>query len=156
MDNHQHQQQQSTASTTSTTSTDNQQQSIVICDYCSQILESPVLLPCEHTICFSHFKPNVVCAFCKENHGNFYTVLKKLDGLIGKLRSAKQSYATTLSKLIQYEGVKFNPLESINSYFKIIREEIKSHKDKTLKHLSNLIEEKNKEILNNLTAMEQQ
>lgn len=133
-----------------------EQQSILICDYCKQILEAPILLPCEHTICQKHYTPDMMCIFCKEHHGQFYTVLKKLENLTGKLRVAKQSHEATLAKIKEYESVKFNPLACINQYFVKIKEEINNHKQLTLSHLNSLVEQKNKEILDNLDAIRNQ
>ncbi len=131
-------------------------QSIVICDYCNKILEAPILLPCEHTICKNHFTPDVICIFCNENHGQFYTVLKKLENLIRKLRGAINSYETTLSKIKEFEATKFNPLEFLNQHFNKIHDEINTQKELTLKYLASLVESKNKEILEKLELIKNQ
>ena len=82
--------------------------------------------------------------------------MKKLENLIGKLRSAKNSYETTLSKLKQYETAKFNPLECINQYFNKLQNEIISQKEVTVKYLTSLVEAKNKEILDSLDLIKNQ
>ena len=100
------------------------QQSIVICDYCKQILEAPILLPCEHTICKQHYNTSgdqTACMFCGEKHGQFFTVLKKLENLIGKLRTAKHSYEMARAKINEFEAVKHNPLACINQHFDTLK-----------------------------------
>ena len=91
--------------------------------------------------------------FCKESHGQFYTVLKKLENLIGKLRTAKQAYDKTQSKLKEFETVKFNPLECINSHFDNIKAQINAHKENTILYLTSLVNIKNKEVLDSLDLM---
>jgi hypothetical protein len=110
----------------------------------------------EHTICKQHFTADVICIFCNENHGQNHTVLKKLENLISKLRSAKDSYEKTLTKLKEYEAAKFNPLDCINKYFDRIQVEIINHKELVINYLSSLVEAKNKEILDSLDSIKNQ
>ncbi len=112
-------------------------QSILICDLCKSILDSPILLPCEHTICKKHINNKQSCLFCPETHAHF-TELKKLENLIGKLRAAKSSHSNTKHKLNEFETIKTNSKSYLDQKFDEIKQDLSKQRDLVLARLVNL------------------
>ena len=129
-------------------------QSILICDLCKNVLDSPILLPCEHTICKKHITKQA-CLFCPETHSHF-TELKKLENLIGKLRTAKSSYSKTKQKLDEFATLKSNSAAFLDEKFSEIKQDLIQQKQLVLAHLANLVEQRHNQLIENLNNLKEE
>ena len=130
-------------------------QSIIVCDLCQQILDSPVLIPCEHTVCKSHLDDMSAspCTFCQKKHDKSCVMhLSKLQGLIDKLRLAKESCQQAEKSLSDYQKLKYHPLAFINEHFDSVRNDIERHKARLLHELTRCVEAKCREAHDSLAA----
>jgi hypothetical protein len=111
-------------------------ESLLACDHCNQLLESPLNVPCGFTVCEKHitaenltFSP---CQFCKDSHSLPLKQNIKFADLISKLNEAISAEETVERELSSYKNLKQQPDVYFEEYFKTVKNEIELKKERIL------------------------
>lgn len=122
---------------------------LIHCEICNQIYESPVILPCFHTVCLNHidFGLKYKCVFCNQIHqipDNGFPFDSRVMKLIrinenyikidkinyGKInRSAKESCQQLEDLLDQSQTLAIDPYFYIHNYFSKLKNDIDLKKE---------------------------
>lgn len=116
--------------------------SLLICEYCDKLIESPINLPCGRTICKTHIDEMVnkteqnnsflKCKLCKNQHSypvEGFLINKAIESLlsskIGKgFKDSKQAVEKLKANIADLEKINKNSLPYINDIFSKIESEI--------------------------------
>ena len=139
---------------------------LIKCEYCKQIYDDPIILPCNETICSKHLlEDSFVCQNCNKIHSkqrNFYPTDKKTLKLIEVNKKYvnidqinfgfnHQNAKVLLEELETLIG-KINPTEYLDKVFKEMKTKINSTKEQYF----NLIETNYNKIMNQVINFEQE
>ena len=113
---------------------------LILCDYCKQVLDDPVYIPCGFNVCHKHVNSEAMpasrpCLFCSKSHLDPYVKNQKLADLIGLLNVAKQSCQTLNTRLNAYTSLKFKPVDFINAHFRKLDAQVEAEKAKLRAHV---------------------
>ncbi len=112
---------------------------VIICDYCHQQFDKPVILPCGETLCKKHLREmiecteesqhHIFCYFCGLQHlldrEKGYPENKLIQKIIDldventeiRFEEAKSLCNSLRSKIIEIETIQKSPIEYMNNYF---------------------------------------
>lgn len=126
--------------------------SILQCDVCKNILEEPVTLPCGYSICAKHADQflGVTCSLCQQTHHDPSKINLKLSRLINLLDRAKTACSRLQTDSSTYNDLKIRPLETINTRFEQLENDVLAEKDRVTKHVLAQIEARTNECLSHI------
>lgn len=119
------------------------------CDYCKNILEKPVTLPCGFSICAKHAHEftGVQCSLCKLIHHGLFITNFKLSPLINLLNEFKTSHSRLHYTVDTFYDLMSRPFDTINNRFEQLITEVLAEKDLVIKNVIDQTEARANECL---------